>query len=152
MAISYKCLYVAFFILGVWNYQAMSRTLPNPSMFTRHEQWMELHGRAYKDAMEKEQRFKIFKDNVEFIESFNNAGDRSYKLSVNEFADQTNEEFRAIRNGYKPSKTRMLSNEVSFMYENVSAMAPTIDWRKKGAVTPVKDQGECGKQNNPLSQ
>ncbi|KAJ8616460.1 hypothetical protein MRB53_035832 [Persea americana] len=122
----------------------MSRTLPNPSMFTRHEQWMEVHGRVYKDAMEKEQRFKIFKDNVEFIESFNNAGDRSYKLSINEFADQTNEEFKAIRNGYKPSKTRMLSNEVSFMYENVSAMAPTIDWRKKGAVTPVKDQGECG--------
>ncbi|RWR96354.1 senescence-specific cysteine protease SAG39-like protein [Cinnamomum micranthum f. kanehirae] len=128
MAISYKCLYVAFFIMGVGNYQAMSRTLPNPSMFTRHEQWMELHGRVYKDAMEKEQRFKIFKDNVEFIESFNNAGDRSYKLSVNEFADQTNEEFRAIRHGYKPSKTRLPSNEVSFMYENISAVAPRCCW------------------------
>lgn len=148
MAISYQCLFVAFFILGAWNYQAMSRTLYDASMSTRHEQWMERHGRVYKDAMEKDRRLQIFKDNVEFIESFNNAGNKSYKLGINQFADQTNEEFRALRNGFRPSKTRMLSDEASFMYENIGAVPSSIDWRKKGAVTPVKDQGDCGKQNN----
>ncbi|KAL0404917.1 UNVERIFIED_CONTAM: Thiol protease [Sesamum radiatum] len=44
-------------------------------------------------------RFKIFKDNVEFIEAFKEAGSRPYKLRINAFADLTNEEFKGARNG-----------------------------------------------------
>ncbi|GJZ45309.1 hypothetical protein Tco_1088595 [Tanacetum coccineum] len=56
---------------------------------------------VYKDDMEKEMRFKIFKDNLAYIEAFNNARNQGYKLSVNGFADQTNEVFKAIRNRFK---------------------------------------------------
>ncbi|XP_058092333.1 senescence-specific cysteine protease SAG39-like [Magnolia sinica] len=142
MASLTKSFSVALFVWGVWASQAMGRTLQEVSMSDRHQQWMAQYDRTYKDAAEKELRFKIFKDNVEFIESFNNAGDRSYKLSVNEFADQTNEEFRATRNGFRPAQTSA-SRATSFMYENVTVPA-SMDWRKKGAVTPIKDQGQCG--------
>ncbi|OVA15432.1 Peptidase C1A [Macleaya cordata] len=108
----------------------------------RHQQWMTQYGKVYKDLAEKESRFKIFKTNVEFIESFNNVGNKPYKLSINEFADQTNEEFRASRNGYKMS-SRSSSQSTSFKYENVTAVPSSMDWRKKGAVTPVKNQGQC---------
>ncbi|XP_058095663.1 senescence-specific cysteine protease SAG39-like [Magnolia sinica] len=142
MASIYHCFFVALFILGAWASQAMARSLHDSSMSNRHEQWMSQYGRTYKDAAEKEQRFKIFKSNVELIESFNSAGNRSYKLSVNAFADLTKDEFRATHNGFRPTRARA-SKATSFMYENVTA-PPSIDWRKKGAVTPIKDQGECG--------
>lgn len=115
-------------------------------MSERHEQWMARYGRVYKGFVEKERRFLIFKDNAEFIDSFNSLGNKPYKLSINEFADETNEEFRAARNGYKrPSQPKLLE-ATSFRYENVTAVPSSIDWRKKGAVTPIKDQGQCGKR------
>ncbi|XP_077229127.1 senescence-specific cysteine protease SAG39-like [Tasmannia lanceolata] len=144
MASSSQCYLVALFLLGVWASQAISRTLPEASMPEKHEQWMALYGRMYKDAVEKEQRFKIFKGNVEFIESFNNVGDKHHKLSVNEFADQSNEEFMASRNGFRPSFTRASESTATFTYENISVVPSSMDWRKKGAVTPIKDQGQCG--------
>ncbi|EHA8587350.1 Senescence-specific cysteine protease SAG39 [Cocos nucifera] len=113
------------------------------TMAERHEQWMVQHGRVYKKSAEKERRFQIFKANVELIESFN-AGNSKYKLGVNQFADLTNEEFKAMRNGFKPSSVKTLKATNVFRYANVTAVPTRMDWRAKGAVTPIKDQGECG--------
>ncbi|KAF9590292.1 hypothetical protein IFM89_032300 [Coptis chinensis] len=91
-------------------------------------------------------RFKKFQENVAYIESVNNAGNRPYKLSVNKFTNLTNEEFKAVRNGYKRTSSLEKSSDglLSFRHANVSVVPSSMDWRKKGAVTPVKDQGECG--------
>ncbi|CAN6706699.1 unnamed protein product [Malus baccata var. baccata] len=118
-------------MLGAWSSQATSRSLQDASMYGRYEQWLARYGRVYDDVDEKETRFKIFKENVAFIESSNKDANKPYKLSVNQFADLTNEEFKASRNGFKGHES-------------------TMDWRKKGAVTPVKDQGQCGKYINVL--
>lgn len=123
----------------------MSRKLHEASMEDMHESWMKNYGRVYKDSMEKQKRFQIFKTNAEFIESSNKMEARSYELSINEFADQTNEEFVASRNGFKKSP-QPKSGATSFRYENVTAVPSSMDWRKKGAVTPVKNQGQCGKK------
>ncbi|CAM0942899.1 unnamed protein product [Alopecurus aequalis] len=114
------------------------------SMAARHESWMAQYGRVYKDAAEKAERLQVFKTNVEFIDLFN-AENRKFYLGVNQFADITNGEFRASRanKGYRPSLERV---PTTFRYENVSldALPATVDWSTKGAVTPVKDQGQCG--------
>ncbi|KAF9619648.1 hypothetical protein IFM89_007969 [Coptis chinensis] len=121
----------------------MSRNLQELSMEDRHEQWMTNYGLVYKDSVEKEMRFQVFKTNVrKYIDTFNKVGDRTYVLSVNGFADQTNEEFIASRNGYKNSPER--KSGTAFRYKNVTAVPSSMDWRKKGAVTPIKDQGQCG--------
>ncbi|CAI0429670.1 unnamed protein product [Linum tenue] len=96
---------------------------------------MTRYGRVYGSSHEKEVRYQIFKDNAALVDSFNAAGDKPYKLGTNQFADLTNEEFKT---------TRCSPQEGSFRYENVSAVPTTMDWRKKGAVTPIKDQGQCG--------
>ncbi|CAA3027798.1 senescence-specific cysteine protease SAG39-like [Olea europaea subsp. europaea] len=131
-------------ILGLWATQTTARIISESSMSEKHEQWMVRFGRVYKDNVEKEKRFKIFKDNVGFIEAFNKAESWPYKLGINAFADQTNEEFRAARNGLKMPSRKKSSEITSFKYENMTAVPSSMDWRKKGAVTPVKDQGQCG--------
>ncbi|VAI61888.1 unnamed protein product [Triticum turgidum subsp. durum] len=114
------------------------------SMVARHESWMVQYNRVYKDTTEKARRFQVFKANVGFIESFN-AENRKFYLGINQFTDLTNEEFKATKanKGYKPSLDRV---PTGFRYENVSfdALPETVDWRTKGAVTPIKDQGQCG--------
>ncbi|XP_031398509.1 senescence-specific cysteine protease SAG39-like [Punica granatum] len=140
-----KTFYLTVAILGLCSSQSWSRMLHElPSMFDRHAQWMTKYGRMYVSDVEREKRFEIFKSNVEFIESFNREGNKTYWLGINEFADLSNEEFRAYWNGYKVSSSSRQYKKSPFKYENKTAVPSSIDWRKKEAVTPIKDQGECG--------
>ncbi|XP_073057663.1 senescence-specific cysteine protease SAG39-like [Primulina eburnea] len=130
-------------ILGMYSSSAICRSsLDRTNMAVRHKHWMHKYGRAYKDKDEKAKRFKIFKKNVEFIENSNSVGTGTYKLGINEFADLENEEFRAARNGYK--KFPRKKSSTPFRYEGVKDVPESMDWREKGAVTGVKDQGQCG--------
>ena len=139
----YQCISVILFIiLGALAYEATARSLQETSMSEKHEEWMARYGRTYNDINEKEKRFKIFQENVEKIQAFNAAANKPYKLSVNGFADLTNEEFVASRNRFKAHECS--TEATPFKYESVEAVPSSMDWRKKGAVTPIKDQGQCG--------
>lgn len=78
------------------------------------------HGHVYKDDIEKVERLKSFKQNLEYIESINKFGNRTYKLGINEFADMLNEEFQATRHGYKMSTRDQNLNATSFQYKDVT--------------------------------
>ncbi|KAK8300259.1 hypothetical protein V6Z11_D05G371600 [Gossypium hirsutum] len=90
-----------FLIFGTLASLAMSRTIHETFIVDKHEQWMVDYNRKYESKLEKEKRLNIFKENLEYIESFNNGGNRSFKLSLNEFADMTQDEFIAAHTGYK---------------------------------------------------
>eukprot|EP00253_Pinus_taeda_P006590 PITA_06590 len=95
-----------------------------------------------------DERFEIFKSNVKFMDSVNKKN-LTYRLGLNQFADLTAEEFRAMY--LKPMnmqeveklKRRGLKN-VSFTSQNLNSLPRSFDWRSRGAVTSVKDQGTCG--------
>ena len=69
----------------------------------------------------------------------NSRNDVSYKLGINKFSDMTEEEYKQ-RLGYIPLE----SEPTNIEYLTPSNGDQTIDWRTKGAVTGVKDQGSCG--------
>jgi len=90
---------------------------------------------------EHDRRFTIFKDNFMFIETENTKG-HSYQLGVNEFTDMTSEEFSAERLGFKPSGgLPTLGVHTASSSDLINA---SVDWRAKGAVTPIKNQMHCG--------
>ncbi|KAK7291578.1 hypothetical protein RIF29_06839 [Crotalaria pallida] len=96
---------------------------------------------------EKHKRFNVFKANVMHVHHTNKLG-KPYKLKLNKFADLTNHEFRTTYASSKVNHHRMFRGTPrgngAFMYENVVSVPPSLDWREKGAVTAVKDQGQCG--------
>jgi hypothetical protein len=91
---------------------------------------------------EKSARYETFKANLKFIDE-QNAKQSSYTLGLNQFSDLTNAEFRSKHLSKRVSGER---ETTPFRYANVTP-ASSIDWTKKGAVTP-KDQGQCGTRSN----
>jgi cathepsin L len=115
------------------------------AMQARHEEWMAKHGRK-KDDAEKARRFQVFKANSELVDRSNADGNKKYRLAINKFADLTSEEFAATHTGFKPAPPGA-EKMPGFKYENVSLSAEEeqgVDWRSRGAVTGVKNQGQCG--------
>lgn len=109
------------------------------AMRERYESWMARYDRNYTSREEWELRFGIYQMNVQFID-FVNSLHRTYKLTDNVFADLSNLEFRSSHLGYRVSLNLPTSSR-SFEHKDL----PTeVDWRQKGAVTPIKDQGQCG--------
>nr|GMD67510.1 senescence-specific cysteine protease SAG39-like [Ipomoea batatas] len=110
-------------------------------MVKRYEDWIVEYGRVYANQTEKMERFSVFKDNAKYIDSFNQVKNRTFTLGINQFADLSNDEFQQ-RMGCEMPPTN--SEVTPFKYENVTVVPPTMDWRQRGAVTPIKNQQQCG--------
>nr|GME11193.1 cysteine protease XCP1-like [Ipomoea batatas] len=104
------------------------------------ESWIEKHGKLYDSVEEKLHRFQIFKENLEHIHERNQEV-TNYWLGLNEFADLSHEEFKQKYLGLKALPQK---RESEFTYRDFVDLPKSVDWRKKGAVTPVKNQGSCG--------
>ncbi|XP_004253117.1 cysteine protease XCP1-like [Solanum lycopersicum] len=105
------------------------------------ETWMERHNKIYKSIEEKLHRFEIFRDNLKHINERNNIVS-NYSLGLNDFADLSHDEFKKMYLGLKVQNERRSNDE--FIYSDFVDLPKSVDWRKKGAVTDVKNQGSCG--------
>ncbi|GMN58569.1 hypothetical protein TIFTF001_027673 [Ficus carica] len=110
-----------------------------------YERWRS-HHTVSRSLGEKHNRFNVFKANVMHVHNTNKK-DKPFKLKLNKFADMTNHEFRAVYADSKIKHHRMFRgsrNTGTFSHDKVDRVPASVDWRKKGAVTAVKDQGSCG--------
>lgn len=103
--------------------------------------WKATHNKQYTDIYEEKVRFTIWQDNVRRITKFNRKSS-SLALRMNHFGDMTTTEFKAKMNGYL-----MGSNSKSgstFLTPTYVQIPESVDWRTKGYVSEVKNQGQCG--------
>ncbi|XP_034072559.1 cathepsin La [Gymnodraco acuticeps] len=127
----------------------LSATLSAPSLDPRLDNhwnlWKNWHSKSYHEKEEGWRRM-VWEKNLNKIELHNlehSMGTHSYRLGMNHFGDMTHEEFRQIMNGYKHKAERKVKGSL-FMEPNFLEAPRSVDWREKGYVTPVKDQGNCG--------
>jgi len=134
-------------VLAVALFAASALGFTQQEYQTRFTQWMAEHDMQFQPSMMFE-RFNIFKENMDFVEA-HNAKNTSYTVELNKFAHLNSEEFKLLYLGYKP-ELRQDSSERIPALRVLNSFAPStypsgaLDWTTKGAVTGVKDQGQCG--------
>lgn len=79
----------------------------------------------------------------QLIQKHNSEG-HSYSLAMNEFGDLTVEEYRSLFPGSTSCLYQETKRQGSFfsLSSGVTQLPDTVDWRTKGYVTPVKNQGK----------
>jgi len=88
-------------------------------------------------------RYNVFKSNLDKV-LLHNQSNSSFSMAMNEFGDLTWEEFKSTRLGYKHISNSFLRSKNQPLLKDVAALPTAVDWRAKNAVTPVKNQQQCG--------
>ena len=96
------------------------------------------YGKSYGTKAEFEFRSAQFKQTLSKIAALNEENETSTH-SINKFADFTAAEWKKML-GFKATQAQK-KNATFLSEEN---LADEVNWVTKGAVTPVKDQGQCG--------
>jgi len=107
--------------------------------------WLGKHGKAYADE-EFQNRYAIFKNNMDYVRDWN-AQNSQTVLGLTVFADLTNEEYRSTYLGTTFDGTARLAAAKAAKSVRGPPVPPinaTVNWVEKGAVTPIKNQGQCG--------
>jgi len=130
------------FCLCLTVFSAPSYNLDKPTRSLFNQYLNEYQVQLSEDEVEG--RFLVFESNVRKIKQFNQ-NSRAPQFGINKFALLSSEEFKAKYLSTKAAE-RLPTDPVAELYsqEEVAALPDAFDWRTKGAVTDVKDQGQCG--------
>ncbi|KMZ68021.1 KDEL-tailed cysteine endopeptidase CEP1 [Zostera marina] len=139
----------------------MNRVIPDPNSMAlgsfieglpiarRYKKWLARYGNHLPSIMSNwdvKDRFQIYKKNVEFINKFNSQN-HSYTMTDNKFAVLTTDEFKTLMRGFgreKHTHGESVHRNLKSFSCNLTTAPLSVDWRKEGAVGPVKNQLDCG--------
>jgi len=113
------------------------------ALLAKFEAWKKQMGKEYPNAEAMSQAMAAFAANDEIINTHNAKG-LSYTLGHNEFSDLTWDQFRSTH------MSELFTNKAPKNMNRVhlkgigQPVADAVDWVTKGAVTPVKNQQQCG--------
>jgi len=104
--------------------------------------WMGKHNKVYSSS-DFQNRFNIFKSNMDYVRDWN-ANNKQTILGLTIFADLSNAEYQATYLGTRFDGSKRLAASSLIPELVVAAPNTTVDWVSKGAVSPIKNQGDCG--------
>jgi len=104
------------------------------------------YNKHYASKVEERKRFHTFMENMQVAAKLNKLNPNA-TFGISPFADLTAAEFKTYHNGnkhYANAVAKHKPNPSVITKEMIKAAGQSIDWRTKGAVTAVKNQGQCG--------
>ena len=104
----------------------------------KYMEYVAKYSKSYATVAEFEARKALFIENHLAIEEENSANG-SFTLAHNMFSDMSKAEYKRLLGGRAPEAYGEIVEEDS----NVT-LPTSVNWVDNGAVTPVKDQGQCG--------
>jgi len=110
-----------------------------------HPSWDEFksqYGFAFNG--DEEAHKQTYEANLQVMDEHNAQG-LAWTMGVNQFSHLTQEQYKVAAGlGWKPAPTEGTMPVLSTHVHSGEALADSVDWTTQGAVTPIKDQGQCG--------
>ncbi|XP_031214523.1 cathepsin 8-like [Mastomys coucha] len=130
--------WLAILCLGV----AEATQSSDPSLDSEWQAWKIKYNKNY--SLEEEgQKRAVWEENMRVVKQHNieyDQGKTNFTMDVNTFGDMTSEEYRKMMTDIPVPNLRMKKN----IYQPIVGYLPKfVDWRRRGYVTSVKDQGRC---------
>ena len=125
--------------LGATCYQTSNST--NTQQLHDFHRWRVVHNKTYSGEKNLTSYFKNWVRNRHYVET-HNRGDHDFNLGLNQFADLDLKELKRQSNYNRRLAERTFQEPTEC--ESAPDLPAAVDWRPKGVVTPIKNQGECG--------
>ena len=110
------------------------------------KQWKSDNEKIYNTRAEEASRFKTFVESAKTVQVHNlrySMGLETYTMGLNQFADMTNEEYKASM--LTPIEVVEDESRVNDdLQTSTEGLPSSVDWVNDGVVTHVKNQGQCG--------
>ncbi|XP_072174331.1 cathepsin L2-like [Diadema setosum] len=133
-------------VLAMCVFGSMAVSLFTQDFDLEFDQWKALYGKTYASVEEETMKRLTWQQNVKMIVKHNlehQRGLHTYRLGMNEFGDMTSEEFAASFGNLKTAYNRSGTGPTS-RARGQATLPKSVDWRKRGYVTAVKNELQCG--------
>jgi len=105
--------------------------------------WVKQHKKSYASESEYLQRYRVYRSNLKYV-AHHNSQNLGFTLEMNKFADLTSKEFGKLYLSAKINANDIPKSKNALTYDRLPDADDEVDWRNKGAVTDIKNQGQCG--------
>lgn len=140
-------LLITFLVLG------LAFAVVPDKRFIEFQDFIIKYDKEYSSIEEFQEKFEIFKQNQKIIKKISpkklsngEFNPNQLRFAPNQFSDMTQEEFKEKYLNLDVEQLRAMREDPSVrnLEPTITEIPESFDWREKGVVSPVKNQGDCG--------